>query len=61
MSLTQTAGAGGGDVEDVGVAFGFVDISGKTRMVLGGSITIDSEIAAGTVIADSIIVQVTYE
>jgi len=60
MSLDQTDGAGN-STETTTASFGYLATSGKTRMVLAGKITIDSEITAGTVIADSIIVQVTYE
>jgi hypothetical protein len=60
MSLTQTDGLLGAAAETA-TTFGYAGMSGKTRMVLAGSITIDSEIAAGTVIADSVVVQVTYE
>lgn len=60
MSSTISAD-GAGAVEDVASIYEFAAISGKTRMVLAGQITIDSEIAAGTAIADSVIVQVTYE
>jgi len=60
MSLT-IASDGAGTVEDVASVYEFAAMSGKTRMVLAGQITIDSEMPAGTVIADSIVVQVTYE
>ena len=60
MSLTQTDGAAGAALETAST-WGYAAISGKTRMVLAGSITLSSEIAAGSVIADSIVVQVTYE
>lgn len=60
MSLTVADGASVATEDTAGV-FGFAAISGKTRMVLGGQITIDSEIAAGTDIADTLTVQVTYE
>jgi hypothetical protein len=60
MSLTQTDGAGGANSEEANT-YGYADISGKTRMVLAGQITLDEEMNAGTVIADSIIVEVTYE
>jgi len=60
MSLNATAGAGA-TTETAAAAFGYAETFGKTRMVLAGTVTIDSEIAAGTVIADSVVVQVTYE
>jgi len=59
-SLTVAADGVGG-VEDVATIYEWAAMSGKTRMVLAGEITINSEIAAGSSIADSIIVQVTYE
>lgn len=60
MSLT-IASDGASALEDVASVYAFAAASGKTRMVLAGSITIDSDIPSGTVIADSIVVQVTYE
>lgn len=60
MSLT-VANDGIGGVEDVATIYEWAAMSGKTRMVLGGLITIDSTIPAGTVITDNVIVQVTYE
>lgn len=61
MSLTKASDGSGGTVEDSNGIFEFAAISGKTRMVLAGSITLDSVIAAGTPISDNILVQVTYE
>jgi hypothetical protein len=40
---------------------GFASIVGKTRMVLAGTLTIDSAIPSNTAVTDNIIVQVTYE
>lgn len=61
MSATQTDGVAAGQAEIENGDLAFAAMSGKTRMVLAGSITINSEIAAGTVVSDNIIVQVTYE
>jgi len=60
MSLAQVDGNNAG-TENNALEYGFSAAEGTARMVLAGSITIDSEIAAGTAIADSVIVQVTYE
>jgi len=60
MSGTQVD-ANAGSAEVNANQYGYAAMTGKTRMVLAGSITIDSEIAAGTVVNDNIIVQVTYE
>jgi len=60
MSATQVDGTGG-STEVNAAQYGFAAMTGKTRMVLAGSVTIDSEIAAGTVVNENIIVQVTYE
>lgn len=62
MSSTQldsVAAAANMDVVDG--AQGFAAMEGKTRMILAGSITLTADLGQGTVFADNIIVQVTYE
>lgn len=60
MSKTQTDDALGSTEIEVGT-YGYSAIIGKTRMVLAGRITLTDTIAAGSSIAENIIVQVTYE
>ena len=60
MSLTKVSD-GAGTVEDSGTVYEYAAISGKTRMILAGTIQLTSAIPAGTVVAENIIVQVTYE
>ena len=62
MSSTQldsVAAAANMDVVDG--AQGFSAIVGKTRMVLAGSLTINSDLGQGTIVGETITVQVTYE
>lgn len=61
VSGTQSDGVNTNADELPNAAKGYAAMVGKTRMVLAGAITVDSEIAAGTTINDNIIVQVTYE
>lgn len=63
MSNTQTDGANGGGTNDelVDTAIGYSAITGKTRMVLAGEITLTADLGQGTVVGDNILVQVTYE
>jgi len=62
MSGAQTnATAAGGTMEVVDGATGYADIVGKTRMILAGSITLTADLGQGTIAAENIIVQVTYE
>ncbi|MFT5706285.1 MAG: hypothetical protein ACI9ES_000557 [Oceanospirillaceae bacterium] len=60
MSAAQTDGLSGAAAETADT-FGYLNISGKTRMVLAGSITLTSIIAAETPVTGSVLVQVTYE
>lgn len=64
MSASQTANGintGNSTDEIPDTAIGYLAITGKTRMVLAGSITLNADLGQGTVIADNILVQVTYE
>ena len=62
MSLTQVDGVNAANTELPATAIGHAAISGKTRMVLAGTITLDAGgIAAGTTINESLTVTVVYE
>jgi hypothetical protein len=61
MSLTKLSDGTGGTVEDSGGVYEYAAISGKTRMILAGTIQLTSEIPAGTIVSQDIVVQVTYE
>ncbi|WP_339721741.1 hypothetical protein [uncultured Paraglaciecola sp.] len=61
MSLTQVDGASATVDELPNTATGYAAMSGKTRMILAGSITLSADLGQGTIISDNILVQVTYE
>lgn len=63
MSGTQTNGINTGIINDEipETANGYLDIVGKTRMVLAGEITLSADLGQNTVVSDNILVQVTYE
>jgi len=63
MSNTQVDGANGGGTNDelVDTAIGYAAITGKTRMILAGTLTLTADLGQGTIVGDNILVQVTYE
>ncbi|AGH45406.1 hypothetical protein [Paraglaciecola psychrophila] len=62
MSLAQIDGTGTGSAEVNTAETGYEAMTGKTRMILAGSITLSADLGQGTVFnTDNIIVQVTYE
>jgi len=62
MSLTQVNGAAAATVDELpDTAIGYAAMSGLTRMVLAGQITLSSDLGQGTIVSDNILVQVTYE
>lgn len=62
MSLAQINGSGTGSAEVNTAETGYLAMTGKTRMVLAGSIELTADLGQGTVFnTDNIIVQVTYE
>jgi hypothetical protein len=61
MSNTQLDGINVVNDEIPDTATGYALITGKTRMVLAGSLTLNADLGQGTVVASNILVQVTYE
>jgi hypothetical protein len=61
MSTTQIDGVNIAIDEIPNAATGYSAISGKTRMILAGSITLNADLGQGSIISEDIIVQVTYE
>jgi hypothetical protein len=63
MSNTQTDGINTGIIADEipEVSDGYADMTGKTRMILAGSLTLNADLGQGTIVSDNILVQVTYE
>ena len=61
MSNTQVDGASVAADEIPDTAIGYSAITGKTRMVLAGRITLNADLGQGTNVSENILVQVTYE
>lgn len=62
MSNTQVDGVdAAASNELVDGADGYALMTGKTRMILAGSITLNADLGQGTIVGENIIVQVTYE
>jgi hypothetical protein len=62
MSNTQPDGVDGTATNELpDTAIGYAAMTGKTRMVLAGQLTLTADLGQGTVVSDNILVQVTYE